>query len=797
LAQDNNFFWDSATNTLKSKDQATTASSNFKLSSGNVTTGNGSSNSGGGGSLSGASGNVLLKTGSGGGNAQTGQSGGSAGHIILQPGNGGSGPAGQGAGGSTLVRASNSGDILAVQNSAGSTTHLGVANNGNVRVGASSATARLHLGAGTSSLAPLKFTAGTNLTTPAAGAMEWDGTQLHVTPTSPAKRRPLGFGDTAGASSAANHYSTGEFAWNYSSPFGSGPISGSMTHGLAIGDSRAVFRPEDYGGVYNVATIAQAQANSTVIENIKAVMPDTGGIIELRDEFFVYGTIRNLERPYGPVGAINGVSTDGSGGIRISTSAAHGLFTGYKVTIASVGGVPNANGVWIITKVTDTTFDLDGSTFAGSYTSGGTVTLQRTIPFGIVGASPGRSVLINVQADVPAIEWIGTYSPWVPSGVPIFTLRDLLVISQGPGIKVGPAGGAGQIQITNVEASQCKGYGWSFELMYGVSLWNCRAFYNEEEGFRFSDTVLWPSVIESMFNYGAGVFAERSGLKGHLYGLIHTEANGSWGLDFDGVYGDLAIWQEGNHYGATNPDRYLRLNSRLRNCIAGLTISGQTQDNVGLGFDMDGASQAGVVVKREEVDPARLESLEPFDLGLPAMGTNATFDNTAWQSGFRPSIVRDGETLHLDVVAGTYNHYNASWTGIGGLNIGQPFIELFPSALGGVTFAVGDWLEFVFTIEEDAAAGAFFYGERDNNFPVLGLTPAGTPFSVAPFFSTTLFMPFKSGGRKMFCLRGQATVAGTGARLAWIIPHNTAGGNVPSAAHRVSLTNVKICLIPA
>jgi hypothetical protein len=349
-----------------------------------------------------------LKTGVGGGNAQPSSTGGNAGHIILQPGNGGSAPT-LGAGGSTFIRASNSGDILSVQNSAGSTTHLAVNNSGNVRIGTASSEALLQLGAGTASLPPLKLTAGTNLTTPAAGALEWDGTQLQITPTSPTKRRPLAFGDTAGASSPANHYSTGEFSWNYSPAFNPSqpPISGSMTHGLAIGDPRVVFRPE---GVYNVATIAQAQANSTLIENIKAAMPDTGGIIELRDEYFVYGTVRNLERPYGPVSAIiNGASNNGSGLIRISTSQPHGLFTGYKVTIASVGGVTNANGTWVVTYESDTTFDLQGSTFAGNYTGGGTITLHRTIPFGILAALARPLAKGVVLGQIPVAVRIGDH----------------------------------------------------------------------------------------------------------------------------------------------------------------------------------------------------------------------------------------------------------------------------------------------------------------------------------------------------------------------------------------------------
>jgi hypothetical protein len=53
-----------------------------------------------------------------------------------------------------------------------------------VGIGTTSPTALLHLKAGTASAntAPLKFTAGTNLTTPEAGAMEFDGTNLYFTP---------------------------------------------------------------------------------------------------------------------------------------------------------------------------------------------------------------------------------------------------------------------------------------------------------------------------------------------------------------------------------------------------------------------------------------------------------------------------------------------------------------------------------------------------------------------------------------------------------------------------------------
>jgi hypothetical protein len=78
---------------------------------------------------------------------------------------------------------------------------------------------------------------------------------------------------------------------------------------------------------------------------------------------------------------ITGATDNGSGRIRITVNA-HGYRTGDTVLIENVGGVPNANGDWVITVVTDNTFDLDGSSFAGAYTGGGTATRF----FGIIWA---------------------------------------------------------------------------------------------------------------------------------------------------------------------------------------------------------------------------------------------------------------------------------------------------------------------------------------------------------------------------------------------------------------------------
>lgn len=71
-------------------------------------------------------------------------------------------------------------------------------------------------------------------------------------------------------------------------------------------------------------------------------------------------------------GSVTGAADNGSGLIRI-TGTSGLVFEGDQVTLASVGGVPAANGTWSATYIDATHFDLQGSTFSGTYTSGGTI----------------------------------------------------------------------------------------------------------------------------------------------------------------------------------------------------------------------------------------------------------------------------------------------------------------------------------------------------------------------------------------------------------------------------------------
>lgn len=86
-----------------------------------------------------------------------------------------------------------------------------------------------------------------------------------------------------------------------------------------------------------------------------------------------YSNTTTFSIPPSPIVGSVAAVVSSAGLIRITTSTPHGLTTGDTVFITSVAGVTAANGAWTVTVVDSTKFTLDGSTFSGSYTSGGTV----------------------------------------------------------------------------------------------------------------------------------------------------------------------------------------------------------------------------------------------------------------------------------------------------------------------------------------------------------------------------------------------------------------------------------------
>lgn len=95
-------------------------------------------------------------------------------------------------------------------------------------------------------------------------------------------------------------------------------------------------------------------------------------------------TIQKLWNLGGNALSVSTTANNGSGLIRITTTAAHGLSDAARVTIHDVGGTTEANGTWEINYDTTlhltTQFDLVGSTYASAFTSGGKVYEEPTDP---------------------------------------------------------------------------------------------------------------------------------------------------------------------------------------------------------------------------------------------------------------------------------------------------------------------------------------------------------------------------------------------------------------------------------
>ncbi|HFD39970.1 MAG TPA: hypothetical protein ENJ31_09045, partial [Anaerolineae bacterium] len=120
------------------------------------------------------------------------------------------------------------------------------------------------------------------------------------------------------------------------------------------------------------------------------------------------GTWTQMDQPLLPVGSPAGISNVIPGTpIRIDTGSAHNLSTGNKVEIQGVTGTTGANGVHVITVVSSTQFDLNGTSDSNPYTGGGT--WQKVVgmnPTSKPGGQGGIHTAIRVDPVTPTTVYI-------------------------------------------------------------------------------------------------------------------------------------------------------------------------------------------------------------------------------------------------------------------------------------------------------------------------------------------------------------------------------------------------------
>ena len=85
---------------------------------------------------------------------------------------------------------------------------------------------------------------------------------------------------------------------------------------------------------------------------------------------------------------ISSAADNGSGLIRLTVNTTSGMITGQQVTIGDVVGTTEANGNWTITVISLTEIDLQNSTFANAYASGGYVVNNPSLPYNFATIPP-------------------------------------------------------------------------------------------------------------------------------------------------------------------------------------------------------------------------------------------------------------------------------------------------------------------------------------------------------------------------------------------------------------------------
>lgn len=122
-----------------------------------------------------------------------------------------------------------------------------------------------------------------------------------------------------------------------------------------------------------ITRIDRRQASSMFALRMRGVLNRKKGMVCERDfgtihRFGVYPIRPNTHK------VVSGAADNGSGLIRITTSAVHGYSTDDIVYHAEIGGCTEANNIYRITVIDTTHYDLVGSTFTNAYTSGGICT---------------------------------------------------------------------------------------------------------------------------------------------------------------------------------------------------------------------------------------------------------------------------------------------------------------------------------------------------------------------------------------------------------------------------------------
>lgn len=100
-------------------------------------------------------------------------------------------------------------------------------------------------------------------------------------------------------------------------------------------------------------------------------LPTTGPVVYQVTASATWGST-SWAKPGAATKTVTGAANNGSGLCRLTEASTTGYAVGDYIAVQSIVGATACNGLFQISALTSTTIDLTGSTFSGTYTSGGT-----------------------------------------------------------------------------------------------------------------------------------------------------------------------------------------------------------------------------------------------------------------------------------------------------------------------------------------------------------------------------------------------------------------------------------------
>lgn len=267
--------------------------------------------------------------------------------------------------------------------STSSTEQLRINSAGNVGIGTTNPTAKLHLAAGTTSMAPLKLTSGTLLTSPQSGTIEYDGANFYLTDSTNTRRAIAANANPGTIDNASNINSSGNITMT---PVGSVIVSSTTTSTNSSTGALIV-----KGGL-------------GVAENL-----NVAGTISGSAKVLATGFRANQGSPDSNDSSTNGYAfgADGDTGMfSPGSGVANGVLAFYgnnsevmRMTNGNVGIGTSAPGLMLETSGQNGFPATSGAIQTGSFRIGNSVS-QRVLDFGIYGATSTAWLQSTTRTDL-------------------------------------------------------------------------------------------------------------------------------------------------------------------------------------------------------------------------------------------------------------------------------------------------------------------------------------------------------------------------------------------------------------